>query len=100
MGNKILMQPRNGKDIWNGLYQFPLSESLTPPSGSDKNIPSLRHILTHQVIEARFEKIQVSTERELLQLATSLDCQAYNHEEIERLPKPILIDNYLNQHFF
>lgn len=66
---KTIIEQRSGKDIWHSLYQFPLEEScgelledelmqLLAQKGIAANGLTLnyqaRHLLTHQVIEARF----------------------------------------------
>ena len=106
--NKILMKKRKGNDIWNGLFEFLLLETksekdfdeLHPTSFLKKfsNIwiletisPSFKHILTHQIINCKFYEINFSK---------SIAMEDYNWftlEEIENLPKSILIDRYLRE---
>lgn len=66
--NHTFLQRRTGKDIWQGLYEFPLLELNKNISGFPDvedfglDIPALpvlasktyRHILSHQVLHARF----------------------------------------------
>ncbi len=75
-----MIQKRDGKDIWRGLYQFPLieTEHLVSPEelsnlapwmqifgNSDPEIsaisPVFTHQLTHQQLFARFYKISISS---------------------------------------
>jgi A/G-specific adenine glycosylase len=70
VNGKYVLQKRTGRDIWNGLYEFPLVETRRPVSWSvlrkDRNWPSWidaapvtkpvthRQVLSHQVIHGRF----------------------------------------------
>ncbi|PTX22841.1 A/G-specific DNA-adenine glycosylase [Pontibacter mucosus] len=100
-------------DIWQGLYDFylyeseskdlpveqllhelqeagiPVQEALLQPPAKD-----YKHILSHQKITARFYRIKLKDplKDEVLQ-ETRL--AAYNVGEIDALPKPVLISNYL-----
>ncbi len=76
--DKTFISRREGKDIWNSLYEFPLIETAidTPEKelfatpefaallpSSRFNVTaraSYRHVLTHQVIHARFYILQLS----------------------------------------
>ncbi len=66
---KTYLRKRIGKDIWQGLYEFPLIESLKPLTrpallkalGQDwrvtgKDAP-VKHVLSHQVIQATFWQV-------------------------------------------
>lgn len=76
----IIISKRTGKDIWQGLYQFPLLE--TPEPVTDKEIRILlkssfrntieltqilekKHLLTHQELNVRFFKILLPPEVDL-----------------------------------
>ncbi|MEZ4902727.1 MAG: A/G-specific adenine glycosylase [Spirosomataceae bacterium] len=109
-GGKVAMQKRTKRDIWQDLYEFYLVESEKPittlddlPDNPllkvvlDQSIVSIptgiyTHILTHQRILAQFWIFQVP-------LGISLDLPAtlsfLTVSEIERMPKPVLISNYL-----
>ncbi|WP_064196095.1 MULTISPECIES: A/G-specific adenine glycosylase [Emticicia] len=104
---KVLMRQRLGGDIWAGLYDFYLlenEESLIDledikdtfvqnilKSGMIKSSSEpMKHILTHQRIEARFWHVVANIKETLPQ-----GFEFYSMDEIENLPKPILIDNYL-----
>jgi len=97
-GNKILMSKREGKDIWTGLYQFPLKEAPVPTEGS--SVGQYRHILSHQIIEACFERQEADSEAQLQDIASQTGSTIYTIEEVENLPKPVLINNYLKEYFF
>ena len=115
---KILLKQRRQKDIWQGLYDFYLIEDTQPldideirhPQKShwltnqNLNLKSLsneyKHILTHQRIFARFFHVVPDNGFSPDLLNQSDDFQFYTIDEINDLPKPILIDNYLNEHIF
>ncbi len=105
--DELLMGKRGGKDIWEGLFDFPLIESAVPLPSSELETQlhealshpkkftyhvseSMKHILTHQRIEARFITVDAT------KLTLQIDgYQWYNDGEVEELPKPILVDKYL-----
>ncbi len=110
--NQFLMNQRTEKDIWSGLYDFYLLESEESLIELDaiedaflqqvlskstiKNISdNYKHILTHQRIEAKFWYIVLTDE-----VAFVENFHFYSLEEIEDLPKPILIEKYLKNNFF
>ncbi|MBC6610147.1 A/G-specific adenine glycosylase [Hymenobacter sp. BT507] len=111
----LYMRKRTGKDIWQGLYDFALTETdsaelsavevlrqveaLGGTIVSDKaEEPSAayRHVLSHQKLEARFYPVQLQAAlpAETLQ---ELGLAAFNAVEIDALPKPILITNYISK---
>ena len=107
--HQFLMNLRTEKDIWLGLYDFYLVESeektvaldeiedvflreILPKSIIKSVSESYRHILTHQRIEAKFWHI-VLNEGVLLPESYRF----YSLQEIEDLPKPILVEKYLKQ---
>jgi A/G-specific adenine glycosylase len=71
-----------------------LQETLTKAiiKGHSENI---KHILTHQRIEARFWHILLSEE-----VAPPAGYAFYSLDEVEVLPKPILIEKYLKSFWF
>lgn len=104
---QFLMSKRIEKDIWTGLHDFYLLESdekLVELEGIEdtflreilsksiiKNMSEdFKHILTHQRIEAKFWHL-------VLNEAVSFpeNYHFYSLEEIEDLPKPILMEKYL-----
>jgi A/G-specific adenine glycosylase len=110
--NKILMKERGPKDIWQGLYDFYLIEkkrahkieSLVQEGNllhaHQPTIISkpIKHILSHQQLMARFIQLEIKPKSKFDQLAKSLGLKAFSSSEINRLPKPILIERFLNQH--
>lgn len=109
MDNGLLMKRREGKDIWTGLYDFYLIETKQPRGWDQLTDPFLdellqqapsvekseiyRHQLSHQQLHVTFYTITLPAN--MLQEAGSLPGQFYPPEEIEKLPKPKLIDNFL-----
>lgn len=116
LDDKIALKKREEKDIWQGLYDFDLVESdeaLDFENVLAKSIlnniekenwflestsTTYKHILTHQRIEARFWHITLKdVKSEVFDLA---NLTFFSLEEIKEIPKPILIANYLEKHFF
>ena len=106
--NQFLMTQRNQGDIWTGLYDFYLLESEDKlveleeiendflqeilSKSIIKNVSeSFKHILTHQRIEAKFWHLILKDE-----FIFSKNYHFYSLQEIENLPKPILIEKYFN----
>ncbi len=106
----VIIKQRTGKDIWINLYDLPLieanelltrdklknylqfSEYISMASG-DKEITTkdYRHILTHQVIQARFFKIQFNNNDDI---GGNGFLKASQHE-LKKYPFPRLITKYL-----
>jgi A/G-specific adenine glycosylase len=103
--NKLLMKKREGKDIWQGLYDFYLIETKrskkvsellkTDPvlKGSTKTNESkiYKHVLSHQKLVVRFVEIELQK----IQTLKPSKLKWFTDREITALPKPILIANYL-----
>jgi A/G-specific adenine glycosylase len=110
--NSLLMRKRSGKDIWKGLYDFHSIENESPISkkailkkireslGDDVTEGDLavstdyKHILSHQVIMARFVLIK----RRNLQRPEDKNLKFYTFEKINDLPKPVLITRFLSEY--
>jgi A/G-specific adenine glycosylase len=104
---KLQLRKRGVTDIWRGLYDFPVIESeealpvselkrklpeeIRKESVAMESSPTYQHILSHQKISATFH---------LIQSGKKIDdsAQWFTREEIEKLPKPVLIEKYLNDH--
>jgi A/G-specific adenine glycosylase len=113
-GKKLLMRKRR-ESIWNGLYDFPLLENDLPTSSSQLNeaiesylnVPSeivevsgeVRHLLSHLKIRSRFVKILIRKE-DKEKLISATKGTFFELDQIEDLPKPKLVENYLTNHFF
>lgn len=105
----LLMNSRNGKDIWTGLYDFYLIENTKaskPEKALDENafLKSLKskiastelsktykHILSHQTIFARFTLITLKNKPNSLPENTRF----YSINKVAELPKPVLISRFL-----
>jgi len=112
---KIAMRLRTAHDVWQQLYDFHLIETneaiqsiedlpeqnllkewlpllaITPPTRT------YTHVLTHQRIQAQFWILRFKDANNVL---LTNDLQFYSAEEIEKLPKPILIADYWKAAFF
>ncbi|HET8753426.1 MAG TPA: A/G-specific adenine glycosylase [Salinimicrobium sp.] len=109
-GKKTMLKKRNGKGIWQGLYEFPLVETFSEsgkenlvqdeeflaylPAGNPKmvlfNEKPIVHKLTHQHIHTKFWILNCE---ELPQEGISI-------EEIEEFPVPALISNFIDSYGF
>ena len=101
--NDIALIIRKGGDIWQGLYELPLIE-MEDTSGSEEIIAKVggnikkiklvyeaKHVLSHQRILSRFWQVDI------------LDCsdfQFYNKQEVEQLPKSVLVNKFLTEFYF
>lgn len=106
-GNALWLKARGDKDIWGGLYDFPLlekterqedvasvvSEALGDAFSGVLFYEAKLHKLSHQNIYAFFIKVDFDE--------TSYDnAKKYKLDEILALPKPVLIDNFLKAFYF
>ena len=105
--NKTIFEERKGKGIWQGLYQFPLIETVTevaldelvdstdfqtlvPMNASIQlfNEISIVHKLSHQHLFTKFWILSTDHHQEAL----------INWQEIELFPVPVLIANFLKEY--
>ncbi len=114
-GEQLYLKERLAGDIWQGLYDFALAEtdSANLPAAEvlrhvealgghydpsrvaeDRPAPMLRHVLSHQKLEARFHAVPLASPLPETALRDT-GLRAYSAAEIEALPKPVLISNYL-----
>jgi len=107
---RIIINKRTGNDIWKNLYDFPLIETTCPESeiflqqtnrwkslfrerspviaGKSKEF---RHLLSHRIILATFYRIS-------LEMAPATSFETIPLEEMDSLPVPKLISNYLHKY--
>lgn len=103
----LLLGRRQGMDIWKGLFQFPLIETMEAFTGEllvkSKEWTSLlgpdirpskisnpvKHLLSHQEIRARFYHIQESLQHNVK------GYEKVKKSELQTYPLPKLIRNYL-----
>lgn len=106
---RILMRARNTKDIWHGLYELFLIETTTKQELDSLNHPLLkrlldaekiiqvedkiiRHALSHQLLNVNFAVVELADSK-----GFELEgFKWYSLKEVEQLPKPVLISNYLD----
>lgn len=108
-GNSLFMKKRVGSDIWKGLYDFYLIESSRPTpikslfNKTNKRLALLskgcngyrissvyKHVLSHQVVFARFVVINDHPD-------PALQLKKFDLKTIEKLPKPVLISRFLRE---
>ncbi|WP_460576786.1 A/G-specific adenine glycosylase [Hymenobacter coalescens] len=113
--DRIYLRRRSTKDIWHSLYDFHLLE--TPDAtlsaqalqrelaqlgawldGSRASEPAaaLRHVLSHQRVEALFHELWLHSPLPAA-AAQALGLEAYASDQVDELPKPVIISNYLSQ---
>lgn len=115
-GEYILVKKRGGKDIWEGLHDFPMEEVEDlkkynlKDSGYLDGFQSLgadiihepeinyKHILTHQRIFSTFVGVQIAQDNfnKLQSWGQQNGWMLISNESFEELGKPKLIVNYLN----
>ncbi len=113
--NGIYLRPRTEKDIWQGLYDFPLLETSAPLEEEDAlrqiysmlNLPDqtvlasvsqdYTHLLSHQRLKARFYLLELENS---FPPFTDPSIRYFTRAKIEELPKPVLISRYLNDYIF
>jgi A/G-specific adenine glycosylase len=107
--DSLLLEKRTGNDIWKNLHQFPLIESEKELSDLEilnlkipflkceiiniKSVsPSVKHVLTHQTIYARF--IQIETETDCLNRTNFI---RVNKKDIYKFAVPKLLEQYFKK---
>lgn len=115
-GSTVWMKRRDEQGIWAGLYDFylietpqaatleqlddPLLGSLLQQKSASVAISSpYQHLLTHQRLHVTFYTITLSQYFENM-VNESNRLQPYTVDELEQLPKPVLIDNFLRKEIF
>jgi len=97
-GGEILMKKRGAKDIWQGLYDFPVLEGAeNGAEWIEKGTlvsKTYLHLLSHQKLHVRFYRLNVS-QKELKEYARTYNAKPYSIKQILTLPKPTLVVNYL-----
>lgn len=115
-GQRWLMRQRKGRDIWAGLYDFPVIESKAKLSHESiirelkasglnmrhRIVPDAvevpKHILSHQVIHARFVEVRVPPNWKIPGTLFFEGAKFFSALQVTRLPKSVLISRYLNRH--
>jgi A/G-specific adenine glycosylase len=110
------MKKREEKDIWKGLFDFFLLEYnvgkidfkqvitentiFNNKELTVNHIYAYKHILTHQIINASFYHIISKNSDLSMEILSKNGGKFYSYNQIEKLPKPVLIDNYLKEKIF
>jgi len=101
--DKILLQKRTEKDIWQNMYQFPLIEMTDSIGFNEENLPDnfelnaqepiveYKHILSHQKIKAQFHKTVFHSS------SLKNDMIWVSRNDLANYPLPRLIDRYLSE---
>jgi A/G-specific adenine glycosylase len=104
----IYIQRRSEKDIWHGLYEFPLLESdkqlqkdelqsslnMIITNFSDVkylNSVEVKHLLTHQIIDCTFWMFEAKSKPQFI----SKNCLTISLKSYTEFPFPILISKFL-----
>jgi A/G-specific adenine glycosylase len=117
----VYLRKRAGQDIWKNLYDFPLieknhkisNEKMVEEISSDenfelKNNPQVtiskeyKHILTHQIISARFYTIQLNDSKHFHRI-NSLNGSIWDSVDLKNIhqyPVPRLIEKFLKNNQF
>lgn len=107
-GDRVLLCRRNGRDIWQGLYEFPMIETPAPADLSDllgdprliellgsapwrllRTVALPLHQLSHQRIHARLYRIETPV------LTAAAEALAIPASELGEHALPRLLDRYL-----
>lgn len=109
-GKSFLMKKREGKDIWNGLYDFYLVEKkrssdvekiiveneLLRKALKGKRVTETsgiyKHVLSHQIIFSRFIQLKVTKSPAV----NGSGLKFYSLKKVGDLPKPVLISRFLS----
>ncbi len=113
-GNNYLMKERTGKGIWQGLYEFPLAEENSlmeigkllqkrfGKAAKKVHIKSeshaFKHLLSHQNLHAKFWVLESKEIAE--NLVNNEGYRFFNIKSIHDLPKPVLINKFLEESVF
>ena len=115
--NQLYLRKRSNEDIWGGLYDFLLLEEkqlldfevLLEKSGLlnfqtqillKQESETYKHTLTHQKIQAKFYQIELQDNNIPSNWFKKHSLEAYTIQEVKELPKPILIDKFLQKKIF
>ena len=115
----IYMKKRIKNDIWKGLFDFYLLESPNeisklhdipgiqklngvndPSTWKLVHVKEYKHLLTHQVIQAKFFLVRCKDPKQKVWGDIQDDGDFYPLEQIDNLPKPVLINKYLKEEIF
>ncbi|MBC8083131.1 MAG: A/G-specific adenine glycosylase [Hymenobacter sp.] len=111
----VYLRKRGPKDIWEGLYDFALTEKNTSElsaielldavealggqlatNQAQEPVQAIRHVLSHQKVEARFHSVWLREPLAAAALQAS-GLAAFTADQADNLPKPVLIANFINK---
>ncbi len=112
----LFLKQRDEQGIWQGLYDFPNIETPTPldeealAARLTVQLPesafilqdfstSYTHLLSHQRLHVRFAHLQLRQREAIRPLLSDEKGAFYTFTDIDTLPKPILIQKYLEEKF-
>ena len=105
--NKILLQQRTGKGIWNGLYEFPLIETERPVSkGAFPSEEKIREVLGEQEVSLQLHNKKPVVHKLSHQHiythfwwvnAKNLGAGGIPVKQVENCPVPVLIANFIEE---
>jgi A/G-specific adenine glycosylase len=117
--DKLYMKRREGRDIWEGLYDFYLVEDKQLRAMDRLEDPLVmlvrryqlsivststpyQHLLTHRRLYVQFLHVQATTQfiQEAAALLRQAGIGAFTIAQTEELPKPTLIDNFLKEKIY
>lgn len=108
---KLAMKKRGANDIWQGLFDFDLMETNIALSTEEifekvkkqynyaevvEISEPVKHMLSHQRLEAVFIELKSNN----VNMVNDSSLKYYTKQEVEDLPKPRLIENYLTSKNF
>ena len=117
VNDNIYMKKREKKDIWEGLYDFHLFEgdkddnyetafqkdTIINRFHTNNSIQTVahsaeivKHVLSHQNLYINFSEIRLNETVDL----SEYELYKYTIDAIEELPKPIVLNNYLEAYIF
>ena len=113
---KVLLSSRPAGDIWQGLYDFYLVEADSLHEEAEELSTSFaqevlrlqpqydasqeyRHQLTHQRLHVRFFRFSL-TENQAERVMLPPGFSWFSAAEVHKIPKPVLIENYLKREGF
>lgn len=111
--DQILIKKRGPKDIWEGMFEFLLIETLEKKSLDillKEDLKSIKessiqitcsenykHVLTHQTIFASFITFSVKDKHKFEVIKNKFEMQIVKFDELERFPISRLTDKYLKK---
>ena len=96
---RLLMKKRAEKDIWKGLYDFPVTNEMEIKIGDSLANMSgpITHLLSHQKLNVHFLHFSDISQQEFDFLTRRHNCEVFSMKQVLTLPKPKIIVDYLRQ---